>query len=194
MYHEEGIRQPAIAAQLNISQPRVSRLLREAVRRGIVRTVVVLPQSVHSELEDRLRRRYDLRDVVVVDTQESARNVIPALAAAAADYFDATFAGGDVIGVSSWSETLLATVDRMQPKTSQVAECVIQLVGGVGSPEAQVRATRLLGRLAEIARARPVSVALGVAAVQQSHIFEDIAVDHRHGTGRRGVFDGAHRV
>ncbi|SEG92134.1 DNA-binding transcriptional regulator LsrR, DeoR family [Nonomuraea solani] len=158
MYHEQGIRQPAIAAELNISQPRVSRLLREAVRRGIVRTVVVLPKSVHTELEDRLRQRYGLRDVVVVDIPESTHDVLPALASAAADYFDATFAGGDVVGISSWSETLLATVERMQPKTSQVADRVIQLVGGVGSPEAQVHATRLVGRLADLTRARPIFV------------------------------------
>ncbi|MEV0388470.1 sugar-binding transcriptional regulator [Nonomuraea sp. NPDC050643] len=158
MYHEQGIRQPAIAAELNISQPRVSRLLREAVRRGIVRTVVVLPTSVHTELEDRLRHRYGLRDVVVVDTPESTLDVLPALASAAVDYFDATFAGGDVIGISSWSETLLATVERMPQKNAQVADRVIQLVGGVGSPDAQVHATRLVGRLADLTRARPIFV------------------------------------
>ncbi|MEU6721877.1 sugar-binding transcriptional regulator [Nonomuraea sp. NPDC046802] len=179
MYHEQGIRQPAIAAELNISQPRVSRLLREAVKRGIVRTVVVLPKSVHTELEERLRHRYGLRDVVVVDTQESTQNVLPALAAAAVDYFDATFAGGDVIGISSWSETLLATVERMQPKTSQVADRVMQLVGGVGSPEAQVHATRLVSRLADLTRARPIFVpspgVVGNASIRDA-LLQDSAI------------------
>ena len=36
LYHEKGIRQPEIAAQLSLSQARVSRLLKEAVERGIV--------------------------------------------------------------------------------------------------------------------------------------------------------------
>ncbi|MFC4016225.1 sugar-binding transcriptional regulator [Nonomuraea purpurea] len=179
MYHEQGIRQPAIAAELNISQPRVSRLLREAVKRGIVRTVVVLPKSVHTELEERLRHRYGLRDVVVVDTQESTQNVLPALASAAVDYFDATFAGGDVIGISSWSETLLATVERMQPKTSQVADRVMQLVGGVGSPEAQVHATRLVSRLADLTRARPIFVpspgVVGNASIRDA-LLQDSAI------------------
>lgn len=45
MYHERGVRQPEIAAQLSMSQPRVSRLLKEAVERGVVRTVVVSPTA-----------------------------------------------------------------------------------------------------------------------------------------------------
>src|SRR3954470_14359848 len=93
MYHEQGIRQPEIAAALSISQPRVSRLLKEAITRGIVRTVVVLPDGVHTELEEELQRRYSMRDAVVVDAGGAQGDVIPALAAAAAAYFDTTFKG-----------------------------------------------------------------------------------------------------
>ncbi|MEV1173523.1 sugar-binding transcriptional regulator [Nonomuraea sp. NPDC049784] len=165
MYHEQEMRQPEIAAALNISQPRVSRLLKEAVTRGMVRTVVTLPEGVHTELEEELQRRYGLRDAVVVDVEDFQDDVIPPLASAAASYLGVTFTGGDVIGISSWSETLLATVERMPQKNSQVADRVIQLVGGVGSPEAQVHATRLVARLANLTYARPVFVPLpGVVA------------------------------
>ncbi|MFF4621651.1 helix-turn-helix domain-containing protein [Nonomuraea jabiensis] len=57
MYHEQGIRQPEIAAALNISRPRVSRLLKEGVARGPVRTVVTLPDGVHTEPEEELERQ-----------------------------------------------------------------------------------------------------------------------------------------
>ena len=56
LYHEQGVRQPQIAAQLHISQPRVSRLLKQAVVAGIVRTVVIPPSGVHTELEDAIGR------------------------------------------------------------------------------------------------------------------------------------------
>ncbi|MER5999257.1 sugar-binding transcriptional regulator [Nonomuraea sp. NPDC051941] len=165
MYHEQNMRQPEIAATLNISQPRVSRLLKEAVTRGMVRTVVTLPEGVHTELEEELQRRYGLRDAVVVDVEDYQDDVIPPLASAAAAYLGVTFTGGDVIGISSWSETLLATVERLPQKNSQVADRVIQLVGGVGSPEAQVHATRLVARLANLTYARPIFVPLpGVVA------------------------------
>ncbi|MFB4284355.1 hypothetical protein ACBJ59_54385 [Nonomuraea sp. MTCD27] len=50
MYHEQGIRQPEIAAALDLSLPRVSRLLKEAVTRGLVRTVVTLPALVFASV------------------------------------------------------------------------------------------------------------------------------------------------
>lgn len=156
MYHERGVRQPEIAAHLNMSQPRVSRLLKEAVDRGVVRTVVVSPDGVHAELEDALAERYGLRDAVVVEVEGAGLDVIPALAAATATYLDATLKGGEVIGVSSWSATLLESVKVMRAKTSSVAQEVVQIVGGSGSPEVQLHATRLTSRLAELTGAQPV--------------------------------------
>ncbi|MFI7614900.1 sugar-binding transcriptional regulator [Nonomuraea terrae] len=156
MYHERGLRQPEIASQLNLSQPRVSRLLKEAVARGVVRTVVVSPDGVHAEMEGALVEQYGLRDAVVVDTDGVGPDVIPALAAATATYLDATLKGGDVIGISSWSATLLEAVNAMRAKTVPVAEEVVQIVGGSGSPEVQLHATRLTSRLAELTGARPV--------------------------------------
>jgi DNA-binding transcriptional regulator LsrR (DeoR family) len=158
LYHEKGKRQPEIAAQIHVSQARVSRLLSEAAERGIIRTVVVPPAGVHAELEERLAERFALRDVVVVDVEGNAEDTISALGSGAAAYLDATLIGGDVIGVSSWSATLLAAVEAMRPKRTKVADAVVQLVGGVGSPTVQMEATRLTGRLAEVTGASPVFV------------------------------------
>lgn len=160
MYHEQGIRQPEIAAALHLSQPRVSRLLKEAVTRGLVRTVVTLPEGVHTELEEELQRRYALRDAVVVDVEDYQDDVVPSLATAAAAYLDVTFTGGDVIGLAAWSQTLQAVVQRLPQKNVQVADRVIQLVGGLGSAGDQVRATRLIARLADLTNAHPVFVPL----------------------------------
>jgi DNA-binding transcriptional regulator LsrR (DeoR family) len=156
MYHERGVRQPEIAAKLHMSQPRVSRLLREAVQRGVVRTVVVSPEGVHAELEEALTKRYGLRDAVVVEVEGAVADVIPALAAAGATYLDATLMTDDVIGVSSWSATLLESVNVMRAKTPSVAREIVQIIGGAGSPEVQLHATRLTSRLAELTGARPV--------------------------------------
>ncbi|CAG7614310.1 sugar-binding transcriptional regulator [Actinacidiphila bryophytorum] len=156
MYHERGMRQPEIAAHLGMSQARVSRLLKEAADRDVVRTVVVSPDGIHAELEDALAEQYGLRDAVVVDAEGAGTEVIPALAAATAVYLDATLKGGDVIGISSWSATLLESVNVMRAKTTPVAQEVVQIVGGSGSPEVQLHATRLTSRLAELTGARPV--------------------------------------
>ena len=101
MYHEKGIRQPQIAAELNLSQARVSRMLKQAVDVGIVHTVVTMPSGVHSDLEDELQGRYGLRDAVVVDTLGVGDDVLPALGSGAAAYLDMTLTGGHVVGIRS---------------------------------------------------------------------------------------------
>jgi DNA-binding transcriptional regulator LsrR (DeoR family) len=111
LYHEHGVRQPEIARRLHISQARVSRVLKSAHEAGIVRTVVVVPEGVQTELEESLEHRYGLRDAVVVDCFDDGDDgVIYDLGVAAARYLEATMTGGDVVGISSWSSTLLAAV------------------------------------------------------------------------------------
>lgn len=155
LYHEQGLRQPQIATKLRISQPRVSRLLKEAVTRGIVRTVVVPQAGVHTELEDEIERRFGLDEAIVADAQGESDEVISALGAAAAVYLETSLQGGEYLGISSWSASLVATVDAMRPRPRPVAEELVQLIGGVGHPTVQFQATRLASRLAQLTGATP---------------------------------------
>jgi DNA-binding transcriptional regulator LsrR (DeoR family) len=158
LYHEQGIVQPEIARRLHISQPRVSRLLRQAVTFGIVRTTVVTPRGVYAGLEDDVARRFGLADVVVADTAGVADEpaLMRALGAAAAEYLEPTLTPADTVGISSWSATLSAMVAAMRPKSTQRAERVVQILGGVGHPTAQAQATRTTARLAQLTGAAPV--------------------------------------
>ncbi len=155
MYHEQGMRQPEIAERLHLSQSRVSRLLKEAVTLGIVRTVVIPPPGVHSALEDEVRDRYQLSDVVIANTVDDGAGLISALGAAGAAYLETTLSADDRVGLSSWSATLLATVDAMTPRSSSFAREVVQVIGGVGNPSVQVSATRLTDRFAQVTGAEP---------------------------------------
>ena len=44
--------------------------------------------------------------------------MLASIGAAAGSYLEATLSGDDRIGISSWSQTLLAMVDRMRPFTA----------------------------------------------------------------------------
>lgn len=156
LYFEAGLKQREICEALHISQPRVSRLLKEAQERGIVRSIVEVPEGLHIDLEERIAQAYGLADVMIVDGDDGRSDVTAALGGATAAYLEATLTGGDVIGISTWSSTLLAAVDRMRVRASPVAERVIQMFGGVGNPDVQMEATRLTSRLAELTGARPV--------------------------------------
>jgi DNA-binding transcriptional regulator LsrR (DeoR family) len=156
MYHEQGMRQPEIAERLHVSQSRVSRLLKEAVAIGVVRTIVVAPSGVHPELEDAVRDRYGLSDVVVAEPPaDDEKSVISALGTAGAAYLETTLTASDRVGISSWSSTLLATVDSMSPRTVRTAGEIVQVIGGVGKPGVQVQATHLTDRFARVTRATP---------------------------------------
>ena len=154
MYHEQHIRQPEIAQRLHISQSRVSRLLKEAVNLGVVRTIVVSPPGVHSQLEDAIRDRFGLADVVVGGDDSGRADddnaLLATLGSAGAAYLETTLSEKDDIGVSSWSSTLLAVVDAMTPQRTRLARSAVQLLGGVGDPSVQVKATHLTDRLARV--------------------------------------------
>ncbi|SDN21761.1 sugar-binding transcriptional regulator [Actinomyces ruminicola] len=155
MYHERGIKQSEIADELHVSQPRVSRLLKRAAEEGIVRTVVTLPTGTFTSLEEEIESRYGLSECVVVDAGDDEATTENALAAAAATYLETTLTGGDVIGLSSWSATWLAAIERLQPFRTQVASAVVQLFGGIGNPTVQVKATRMIDLLARATGATP---------------------------------------
>jgi len=156
MYYEHGDRQPQIAEQLHISQAKVSRLLKKAEEVGIVRVTINEPLGGHSDLEQALASRYGLADAVVVNVDtEDESSILSAIGTAAAAYLSEILLGHERIGISSWSATLLAMVNSMQKAMKPLADSVVQVIGGVGEPNAQVQATRLTEQLAMLTGASP---------------------------------------
>jgi DNA-binding transcriptional regulator LsrR (DeoR family) len=150
MYYTQGLRQTVICQRLNIHQSTVSRVLQRAGREGIVRTTVSLPAGTHTEVEEALQSKYALDEAVVVDCLESEEQIARDLGAAAAFYLENTLKPSDVIGISSWSAALLAMVNAMHPSQRYKNTRVIQILGGVGSPNAEVHATQVTRRLADL--------------------------------------------
>jgi DNA-binding transcriptional regulator LsrR (DeoR family) len=150
MYHERGVRQTDIAETLHLSQARVSRLLKRAAELGIVRTVVAVAPGVHTEVEEALEETYGLAEAVVVDVDGTDEDIVAALGSAGAAYLEATLTGRERIGISSWSQTLLAVVDRMRPCRVPGAESVVQLMGGIGNSSVQTQGNRLLTEFARL--------------------------------------------
>jgi DNA-binding transcriptional regulator LsrR (DeoR family) len=151
MYYERDMRQSEIAKQLGLSQATISRLFKRAKEEGIVRISVNVPSGVYSELEDALITTYGLRDAIVVDCLREDEQIIQReLGAAAAYYVESTIKPKEVIGISSWSGTLLALVDAMHPVPRKNDVRVVQILGGIGNPAAEIHAARLTGRFAKL--------------------------------------------
>lgn len=62
------------------------------------------------------------------------------------DYFQRTLRDGDIIGIS-WGTTLNAMVSALPPQETRNVH-VVQIIGGLGLPEAEVHATDLCRRMA----------------------------------------------
>lgn len=149
LYYRDGLRQVQITERLDIHQSTVSRLLKRAQKEGIVRITLTMPSGLHPELEDALQSSYGLREVIVVDSVDQEDQIVRDLGAAAAFYLETTLKVRDVVGISSWSAALLAMVEAIHPNPRAGAH-VVQILGGIGSPSAELHATQLTRRLANL--------------------------------------------
>lgn len=152
LYYESQIRQSEIAERLNLSQSKVSRLLHQATTSGVVRTVVLSPKGLYSDIELALTAKYNLLDAVVGEPlADDDASLLAALGSAGATYLEDTLMPDERIGISSWSSALLATVNSMAPRTTtKLADEIVQVIGGVGQPEVQVQANYLADQLASV--------------------------------------------
>lgn len=154
MYYDQSLNQQQIANRLHLSRPKVSRLLKQAREKGIVRISVVSPNDSFMEWEKSLEKRYGLKEAMIIDTDSriSDQALKRELGSAAASYLHRTITKGDVIGVS-WGTTLQAMIDAM-PENKVDNIHVVQALGGVGPPEAKAHATDISRRLSQLLSSR----------------------------------------
>lgn len=165
MYYVDDVKQSDIARRLHISQASVSRLLQRARDERVVRITVESPRGTFPELEERLCQRYGLAEAIVADCpEESDEQILARIGEAAAFFLETTLAEDEVIGISSWSESLLRTVDNLSLLKRVRVRHVVQILGGMGDPSVQMHANNLTGRLARLTNASPLLLATqGVA-------------------------------
>ena len=149
LYYELDLNQMEIAQKLRLSQASVSRLFKRAKEEGIIRISIHVPNGVNANLELSLIQKYGLKDAIVIDCSgEDENQIMREIGMAAAFYVENTIKDNEVVGISSWSSSLLALLDAMHPITNKSGVQVVQVLGGVGNPSAEVHATRLTGRFA----------------------------------------------
>ena len=148
LYYEQGLRQQAITDRLNIHQSTISRLLKRARSEGVVRISVAVPNGVFSELEEALETSYGIQEAVVVDAINHEDHIARDLGTAAAFWLETRVKPGMVIGISSWSRSLMAMLDSLHQGDQGRNGRVVQILGGVGNTGTQYHANRLAHDLA----------------------------------------------
>jgi len=157
LYYEKEYLQKQIAEELHLSQATISRLLKTANKENIVKTSVSIPTGVYSNLEAQLEEQFNLKEVIIAKaSSESNDEILRSIGTAAAYYIETTLSKGEVLGISSWSTTLLAMVNAMQPLSKIQQTKVVQILGGMGNPAAEIHATHLIKRLASLVKGEAI--------------------------------------
>ncbi|WP_457807929.1 sugar-binding transcriptional regulator [Kushneria sp. EE4] len=122
-----------IAEDLGISRFKVARLLDMAREKGMIEFVIRPPIEVHTALSSEVRRRFGLREAVVVESfveEDDSVRTRQQIGRAAAALLSDLVAEDDVLGVG-WGRTTSAMVDQL----CQLPACaVVQICGIVGTP------------------------------------------------------------
>lgn len=116
LYHVQSETMDAIAHQLGVSRSTVSRLLKEARERGLVRVSVVDPERPMTRLAELFDRYFHVNaHLVHVRTGASGVFRLDQVAKVAAKLIDETIHDGDTIGVA-WGTTTSAIAVQLSPR------------------------------------------------------------------------------
>ena len=133
LYYELGETQNAIAEQLGVTRPQVSRLLKRARAEGVVEIRIVDRTAVDSPAADALRRSYRLDAVHLAPTiagpEDLTRRMVGRLAA---DVLRAALRTGAVVGIGDGA-SVAATAAALEEAATPVAVTVVPLCGGYWS-------------------------------------------------------------
>jgi len=145
--YEKGYSQTDVAQMLGISRPTLGKLLSEAKEEGIVRIQVADPLNLKHilYLEDRLKERFALKDVRVLNTMvANDDNLTVKLAEAGAEYVDSAVRSGMKIA-SAWGYTLEMMSHFIKPNPAIKDVEVYTLMGGAGTADS-VRQPDIIAR------------------------------------------------
>lgn len=155
-YYKEGCTQQQIAERMRMSRQRVNRILSECLERGIVK--ITIEESTATDLLDlerRLRQKYDLLDVRVVNNNEP-ENIYVDLGAAGAAYLASNLCDGDIIGVSR-GRTLSKLSEKM-PIVNKKNLTIVQLMGNQNQGQTSTTVEKVAYTIAEKIKAKQYSL------------------------------------
>ncbi|RIY00089.1 MarR family transcriptional regulator [Aureimonas flava] len=128
LYHEEGMTQGDIAAEMGVSRASVNAYLAEARTRGLVAIEIEPRQFRALTLAEALRARFDLEDCLVVPASGGDRSLTARLGAAGAQALARFARSGDTLAVT-WGRTVLALAEAL--RVAPLSDLrVVQATGG----------------------------------------------------------------
>lgn len=148
-YYEERLTQDEIGRRINASRSTVSRLLQQALDRGIVRIIIDYPWERAGDLEQRLMDCFHLREVqVLLSKCRDDDKVREGMGMLAARLIDREIMDDAILGIS-YGRSLACTIAALAP-TRQVSTSVVPIIGALGSDNPFIDGPELVRRFAQI--------------------------------------------
>jgi DNA-binding transcriptional regulator LsrR (DeoR family) len=131
LYYMEGLTQDRIGTRLRLTRLRVNRLLAEARQSGLVSVTINANFTSCLALEDALRRRFGLREAVIVPTPYDIDLIPGLLGRAAAAFLSRQLEERTIRGLGvGWGATLREMIRHVRP-TRQPDLVVNSVMGGL---------------------------------------------------------------
>lgn len=133
------------------------------------RLLVVTPKHLLSDLETKLERQFGRQEALVVEShaEDSPESLQRAQRSVTAGCLERSLNGFCTLGIS-WGATLNNMVAGIRPQTGFSGK-VVQIIGGLGRPEAEAHANELCRHLARAIHAQPVLLpAPGIVPASQA--------------------------
>ena len=138
LYYNENKTQQQIADILNISYPTVSHLLAGAKSSDILNiTICDLDMVKYWEMEQQIKERFGLKDVIIVESCDMNRK----LGVAASKYLDSIISTGDMVGISMGSTLYNVSHSIVKKNVDNVT--FVPLVGGMGRLRTELHSNNL---------------------------------------------------
>ena len=130
LHYIEGYAQTKISDLLNLSRPKVTRLLGRAREKGMVRFIIESPHVNCLSVEKKLKGTFSLTDAVVVPSGKDEERNNHNIGEGGALYLTKKIGSGDLVGIS-WGRTLRALADSIRPRESVRGVKFVSMAGGL---------------------------------------------------------------
>jgi len=136
MYYEKDMTQQEIADKFSLSKMAISRMLQKARESGIVRTIISLPFELDEELQQQIKRKYNLKEVIIGKSSSSKiTNTRTLLGRVYAFYMSISPLDDCVLGMGV-GKTIGQIVENLVPMRTKNLH-IVQLMGGLADVSEQ---------------------------------------------------------
>lgn len=149
MYYIEEINQKMISKELGLSRPTISRILKNAKERGIVKIMIdpVFGNS-YVDLEKKIENRFGLKEVFIVESKADSDDQKNELGKAAAGYLERLVKDDSVVGISMGSS--IARVPQFIKKGIRKKAIFTPLIGGLGHTGMEMHSNTIVEAMAKV--------------------------------------------